>query len=118
MVIYSRSQSYKTGVKLNLRSPAPEPTFLLCFCLMDSGIDCVTDQVSLFKLTTQLPCCLSQVESVQTLEMCALGISFTPSFIHLLVFVSLHQGRRKDRKGYMLPAGGGGYWKCCWMWGD
>ena len=89
MVIYSRSQSYKTGVKLNLRSPAPEPTFLLCFCLMDSGIDSVTDQVSLFKLTTQLPCYLSQVESVQTLEMCALGIIFTPSFIHLLVFVSL-----------------------------
>ena len=48
---------------------------------MESGIDCVTDQVSVSKLTSQLPCYLSHVKSVQTLEMRALGISFTPSFI-------------------------------------
>ena len=84
----------KTGVKVNLRSPAPEPTFLLCFYLTESGIDCVTDQVSLFTLTTQLPCYLSHVESVQTLEMCALGVSFTPSFTLPACFrLTLHHTR-------------------------
>ena len=84
----------KTGVKVNLRSPAPEPTFLLCFYLTENGIDCVTDQVSLFTLTTQLPCYLSHVESVQTLEVCALGISFTPSFTLPACFhLTLHHTR-------------------------
>ena len=84
----------KTGVKVNLRSPAPEPTFLLCFYLTESGIDCVTDQVSLFTLTTQLPCYLSHAESVQTLEMCALGVSFTPSFTLPACFrLTLHHTR-------------------------